>query len=122
MSSFGYNRPDFPGSLGKIGSNVCENCRINQATKPGRAGEMKIQVDVTPEEARTLLGLPDVKPMQKAMMEDIEGRMKKALSAMEPDALFKMWLPAGLQNMEAWQKLFVDGVGAAVGRKDEEGS
>ena len=78
---------------------------------------MKIQVDVTPEEARTLLGLPDVKPMQKAMMEDIEGRMKKALSAMEPDALFKVWLPAGLQNMEAWQKLFVDGVGTAWGAK-----
>ena len=79
---------------------------------------MKVQVDVTPEEARTLLGLPDVKPMQKAMMEDIEGRMKKTLSGMEPDALFKMWLPAGPQNMEAWQKLFMSGVGAAVGRKD----
>jgi hypothetical protein len=83
---------------------------------------MKIQVDVTPEETRTLLGLPDVKPMQKAMMEDIQGRMKKALSAMEPDALFKMWLPAGPQNLEAWQKLFANGLGAAMGRKDEEGS
>lgn len=83
---------------------------------------MKIQVDVTPEEARMLLGLPDVKPMQKAMMEDIEGRMKKTLSAMEPESLFKMWLPAGFQNVEAWQKLFATGVGAAAARKDEEGS
>jgi hypothetical protein len=122
MHSFGYNRPDFPGYLGKSGSNVCENSRFNQVSKPGRAGEMKIQVDVTPEETRTLLGLPDVKPMQKAMMEDIQGRMKKTLSAMEPESLFKMWLPAGPQNLEAWQKLFANGLGAAMGRKDEEGS
>lgn len=67
---------------------------------------MKVHVDIdcTPEEARTLFGLPDVKPMQNAMMAEIEERMKRSLSAMEPDALFKMWLPAGLQNLEAWQK------------------
>ncbi|TVR96278.1 MAG: hypothetical protein EA406_12330 [Rhodospirillales bacterium] len=67
---------------------------------------MKIHVDVdcTPDEARTLLGLPDVKPMQKALMDEIEGRMKKALAAMEPDALVRMWLPAGMQSLEQWQK------------------
>ena len=67
---------------------------------------MKIHVDMdlTPEEARTLFGLPDVKPMQQAMMGEIEGRMKKALTAMEPDALIKMWLPASIQGLEQWQK------------------
>ena len=67
---------------------------------------MKIHtdIDLTPEEARTLLGLPDVKPMQQAMMGEIEARMKKTLSAMEPDALVKMWLPAGVQGLEQWQK------------------
>lgn len=67
---------------------------------------MKINVDIdcTPDEARTLVGLPDVKPMQQALMNEIEGRMKKALSAMEPDALIKMWLPAGIQSLDQWQK------------------
>lgn len=66
--------------------------------------KIHMDVDLTPDEARTLFGLPDVKPMQKALMDDIEGRMKKSLSAMEPDALIKMWLPAGVQGLEQWQK------------------
>lgn len=81
---------------------------------------MKIHVDVdlTPEEARTLLGLPDVKPMQQAIMAEIEGRMKKALTAMEPDALMKTWLPAGLQSLDVWQKFILSRMSAAMGRKE----
>ena len=69
---------------------------------------MKITVDVdcTPEEARTFLGLPDVKPMQDAMMAEIEGRMKATLTALEPEALLRTWLPAQVQGMEQMQKLF----------------
>jgi hypothetical protein len=66
--------------------------------------KINVDVDISPEEARTLLGLPDVKPMQGALMQDIEVRMKKTLGAMEPDALFKTWLPAGVQSLEQWQK------------------
>jgi len=69
---------------------------------------MKITVDVdcSPEEARTFLGLPDVKPMQDAMMAEIEGRMKATLTAMEPEALLRTWLPAQVQGMEQLQKMF----------------
>ncbi len=68
---------------------------------------MKIymDVDLTPEEARTLFGLPDVQPMQKALMGEIENRLKKSMQAMEPDALIKMWLPASISGLEQWQKL-----------------
>ncbi|TVR83747.1 MAG: hypothetical protein EA405_03515 [Rhodospirillales bacterium] len=81
---------------------------------------MKIHVDVdcTPEEARTLLGLPDVKPMQKALMDEIEGRMKKALSAMEPDALVRMWLPASMQSLEQWQKFIWSRMTGAQGEDE----
>lgn len=66
---------------------------------------MKIHMDVecTPEEARTLFGLPDVKPMQEALMADVEARMKKTLAAMEPESLFQMWLPASIRGLEQWQ-------------------
>ena len=66
--------------------------------------KIHMDVDMTPDEARALVGLPDVKPMQAAMMAEVETRMKKALTVMEPDALFKTWLPAGLQGFEQWQK------------------
>ncbi len=69
---------------------------------------MKITVDVdcTPEEARSFLGLPDVKPMQDAMLQEIQHRMMQNLQAMEPEALFRTWLPASVQGFEQMQKFF----------------
>jgi hypothetical protein len=84
---------------------------------------MKIHIDVdcTPEEARTMFGLPDVKPMQNAVMQEIEARMKKALAAMEPDALFSMWLPAGIQSLEQWHKfLWARLMGAREGQETKQ--
>ena len=42
---------------------------------------MKIVIDVecTPEEARSFLGLPDVAPVQQAMMEEIQRRLAVGL-------------------------------------------
>ena len=77
--------------------------------------KIHMDVDLTPDEARTLFGLPDVKPMQKALMADMEARMKKALTAMEPDALLKMWLPASLQSLEQWQKFIWSRMTSAAG-------
>lgn len=68
--------------------------------------KISIDIDCTPEEARTFLGLPDVKPMQDAMMGEIQNRMMSSLSAMEPEALFKTWLPVGVQGWEQMQKAF----------------
>ena len=69
---------------------------------------MKIHVDIdcTPEEARAFLGLPDVAPMQEALMAEMQKRMMANLQAMEPEQLLKTWLPAGLQGWEQLQKAF----------------
>ena len=69
---------------------------------------MKITVDIdcTPEEARKFLGLPDVRPMQDALMKDLEERMKANLSALDPETLFNTWFPAGVQGFGQMQKMF----------------
>ncbi len=80
--------------------------------------KINIDIDCTPEEARTLFGLPDVKPMQEALMAQIEARTTKLLAAMEPEALLNMWLPAGIQGLEQWQKFLqsiISGAAAAAG-------
>lgn len=70
-----------------------------------------------------LFGLPDVKPMQEALMREIEAKMMRTLSAMEPDALFKTWLPAGIQSFEQWQRfLWSKLTGAAAGESGEKSS
>ena len=69
---------------------------------------MKITVDVdcTPLEARQFMGLPDVEPMQKAAMAQIEKRMMAELDRYTPEALFKAWLPIAGMNAEWLQELF----------------
>jgi hypothetical protein len=70
---------------------------------------MKITVDVdcTPEEARAFLGLPDVKPMQEQLMRELQERMAANIRAMEPEAMFKTWLPATLKGLEQIQEMFI---------------
>ncbi|NJO55206.1 MAG: hypothetical protein HC834_01375 [Rhodospirillales bacterium] len=82
---------------------------------------MKIHVDIecTPDEARAMFGLPDVKPMQQALMGEIEKKLMKTMSAMEPDALLKMWLPASISGFEQWQKLVWSRL--TGGREEPEG-
>ena len=69
---------------------------------------MKITVDVdcTPLEARQFMGLPDVEPMQKAAMAEIEKRMMAELERFSPETLFKAWLPIAGMNAEWLQELF----------------
>ncbi len=68
--------------------------------------KISIDVDCSPEEARAFLGLPDVAPMQAAVMEELGKRMSAGLEAMDPEALMKTWMPLGLQGLEQAQKMF----------------
>ncbi len=67
--------------------------------------KIHVDIDVTPEEARTFLGLPDLEPVQQRMIAELEGRMMAYLAAMEPEAMVKTWLPMGLQGFEKFQDM-----------------
>jgi hypothetical protein len=77
--------------------------------------KITIEVDCTPEEARAFLGLPDVAPMQAAVMEELGERMRKGLEAMDPETLMKTWMPLGLEGLEQAQKMFWSQIGKAAG-------
>ncbi len=81
--------------------------------------KITIDVDCTPEEARAFLGLPDVAPMQRALMEEIGTRMSAGLEAMDSEALMKTWMPLGMQGLEQVQKMFWAQFGKTVG--DDKG-
>ncbi len=72
---------------------------------------MKVHVDfeMTPEEARKLMGLPDVSAMQKKLVAEMERRMMSALdSAADPEAMLKTWFGWGNQGLEQLQKFLRD--------------
>ena len=66
--------------------------------------KVHIDIDCTPEEARTFFGLPDLQPMQEAVMKEMQDRMTAAMRSMDPETLMKTWLPAGIANLEQMQK------------------
>jgi hypothetical protein len=57
-----------------------------------------------------------VKPMQDALMQQIQDRMSANLQAMEPEAMLKTWLPASLQGFEQMQKIFWNQMTNAMGK------
>ena len=75
--------------------------------------KLRIDIDCTPEEARRLLGLPDVTPLNDALTKDAEKRLKTALSAMDPKSLMDVWMPAGVDGLEQLQKMFFAAAGEA---------
>ena len=69
--------------------------------------KVTVEVDCTPEEARRFLGLPDVVPMQQAIMEKLQQRMQSTVDATTPEALLKAWMPMAPDDMQqAFAKLF----------------
>lgn len=68
--------------------------------------KVTVNVDCTPEEARTFLGLPDVQPMQQAVMAELEQQMLANIRAMSPESMMQTWLPASVQGAENIQKMF----------------
>jgi hypothetical protein len=84
--------------------------------------KVTVNVECTPDEARSFMGLPDVKPMQERLMADLEQRLSDNIKAMQPEAMLNTWLPAGMQGAEQLQKLFwsqiqqtLSGVAATTG-------
>ena len=74
--------------------------------------KMNVVLDFTPEEARTFLGLPDLKPMQDAVMAQMEKQMLDAVTAFSPDALLRTWLSLWPANPDQMREVFMRFFGA----------
>ena len=60
--------------------------------------KMTIEVDCTPDEARQFCGLPDVKPLQAAVMAKVERNILEGMNAMSPESLLRAWMPFSNQG------------------------
>ncbi len=65
-----------------------------------------VNMECSPEEARAFFGLPDVQPMQQAMMKEMQERMMSGIKQMEPDKMMQQWLPMSMQAFDQFQKMF----------------
>lgn len=75
---------------------------------------IRIDIECTPEEARTFLGLPDVKPLQDAVIEQMRQQVPNAATGMDPEALMKTWMPMSLQGLEQMNRAVWDAMNTAA--------
>lgn len=78
--------------------------------------KVTIEVECTPDEARSLIGLPDIAGMQNAMVEKIQEKLIATVENADAESLMKFWLPTALGGVEKLQKLFLGPILAAAER------
>ena len=76
--------------------------------------KVHVEVDMTPEEARRFMGLPDVAPLQAKMVAEMERRMKAAMNTADPEAMMKAWMPLGGDGLQQFQKFMWDSAARAA--------
>jgi uncharacterized protein VirK/YbjX len=84
---------------------------------------IKVDVDITPEEVRRLMGLPDVQAFQQELMDRIKAQMLAGAEGYDPLTLFRPFLEQTASSMESFQKLFggLMAAGASAGTKNKRG-
>ena len=74
--------------------------------------KINIEIDCTPEEARVFMGLPDIKPMQDAMMAGMQERLEEQITRMDPETLMKEWFSPGIEGFGDWvEQLIAESTG-----------
>jgi Family of unknown function (DUF6489) len=81
--------------------------------------KVNVEIDCTPLEARQFFGLPDVAPMQTAVMEKLQEQMSANIDKISPDKLMQSWFTFDPKLAERFQDMFVTmtGLGALGGDK-----
>jgi hypothetical protein len=87
-----------------------------------RSTEMKVnvEVDCTPLEARQFFGLPDVQPMQTAVMEKLQQQMMSNIEKVSPEALMQSWFTFDPKLAERFQDMFATMAGLGSARASDK--
>ena len=75
--------------------------------------KVSIEIDCSAAEARAFFGFPDVEPLQKELLAQLQKRTAEHMQAMNPEELMKAWMPAGVSAWERMQEQFVSQFAAA---------
>jgi hypothetical protein len=85
------------------------------------AMKVHVELDCTPEEARRLLGLPDVSKANEAYSEAVARMMQGAGSFDQLQDLAKQIAPMGEMGLKMFQQILAGGAAFAAGAKKKGG-
>jgi hypothetical protein len=85
--------------------------RLNGAERKS----MKITMDIecSPEEARRLMGLPDMQPIHDIYLDKLKETMTQGLTPETLDRIVRTWTPMGEVGMNAWRQMIDQLTGSA---------
>ncbi len=67
--------------------------------------KMTVEIDCTPVEARSFLGLPDVTALNDKLVQEMQARMESNIAMLAPEELMKTWTAFGVGAQESFRKL-----------------
>ena len=77
--------------------------------------KVSFDIDCTPEEARRMLGLPDVTPVNEALVAELTKRAAEMAQEIDADKMMQQWMTAGVQGFGDMQKAFMEQFAKAQG-------
>ncbi len=66
--------------------------------------KINIEIDCTPEEARSFMGLPDVGALHDTYLSKMQSLMQDGITPGDVEALMKSWMPGATMGFEQLQK------------------
>jgi len=81
--------------------------------------KVNIEIDCTPLEARQFFGLPDVTPMQTAVMDKLQQQLMSNIEKVSPEALMQSWLTFDPKLAERFQDMFATLTGLGSTRSSD---
>ncbi len=76
---------------------------------------IKIDIDITPEEFRELMGWPNMQGFQQDLMDKIREQMNVGAEGYDPRSLFQAFVSQSTNSMATFQKLMTDLIGNQSG-------
>lgn len=70
--------------------------------------KINVEFDITPDEFRKAMGLPDVQPFQEELMRKITEKMEAGVEGYDALSLFKPYFSQGFDSVNSYQKMMMD--------------
>jgi hypothetical protein len=78
--------------------------------------KVTIEIDCTPIEARSFMGLPDVTTLNDHLVQEMQSRIDANINMLQPEELLKNWMSFGGQAQEGFMKLMQAAAARGQGR------
>lgn len=81
---------------------------------------IKVDLDITPEEVRRLMGLPDMQGFQDEMMARIREQMELGAEGYDPMTLMRPYFNNAFASMDTFQKMMAGVMGMAEKKEGKD--